>query len=572
MSRQGWQLPTMLLTAAALLACQSSGSYPAWSAPAEPRVSNQALALPVRLPAVVAHPVPPDPIRQSPLAPARPSPLEDSVVPSEPVQLVQYAEHEDEVDREMVPPSARDAEDLPRPPSASADAHEHLEPLQLGDVIASVRTSYPLLLAAQREQQVQQGKLLSASGAFDLHLYGYGISEPLGFFQSTRSQLVLTQPLEQGGYIFGAYKIGDGKFAPWYKERETNDGGEFSAGWGLPLLKDRAIDKRRGEIAQSSLAAAAVDPAVRAQLLEFVRIASQQYWEWVAAGQTLETFEDLLRLAERRAAQLDERVERGDLERIAQLNNRQLIAARETRVIEARRKLEASAIKLSLFVRTADGLPVIPHASLRPTQFPTPARLAPERVSQDIQLALQARPEFAELDFLARQVRVELAQAENQLLPKLDALVETSKDVGGWADATGNKTPLELQAGLYGEMPIQRREARGKVESARGKLAQIMVKREFLANKVTAQVQDAVSALVAADGRIERAEVNVDLAVRTLELGQISFDAGDIDLVSLNIYEQAVADAQLILIAARADFFAALADYYAALGSDDLAE
>ena len=372
--------------------------------------------------------------------------------------------------------------------------------------------------------------------------------------------------------MFGAYRIGDGPFPPWYKERETDGGGEFSVGVGVPLLKNRAIDKRRSEVAQSRLAVTAVDPAVRAQLLEFVRTSSQSYWEWVAAGRAVEAFQELLRLALKRVEQIEERVQQGDVERIVQLNNRQLIAFRETKLIEAQRKLQASAIKLSLFLRDDGGSPLVPHPLQLPTTFPTHADPDPDQLDHDISAALQSRPEFFELDLPAQQISIELAQAENSLLPKLDALVETSKDVGAPASEKEDKTPLELEAGLYGEVPLQRREAKGKIESARGKLAQIRAKREYQTNKVTAQVQDAVSGAGGLLGRIHRAQTNVELARQTLELGQISFNAGDIDLVSLNIYEQAVTDAELVWIAAQADYFVALGDYRAALGEDSLAD
>ena len=95
-------------------------------------------------------------------------------------------------------------------------------------------------------------------------------------------------------------------------------------------------------------------------------------------------------------------------------------------------------------------------------------------------------------------------------------------------------------------------------------------KQEYLANKITAEVQDAISALTAAADRIERAHTNVDLALQTQALGEETFNAGDIDLIALNIYEQAVTDAELILIAAEADFFIAQADYRAALAEDPL--
>ena len=127
---------------------------------------------------------------------------------------------------------------------------------------------------------------------------------------------------------------------------------------------------------------------------------------------------------------------------------------------------------------------------------------------------------------------------------------------------------FELEGGLYGELPLQRRNAHGKITAAQGKLAQLSAKREFIVNKIAAMVQDSVSALRAAEGRIKRAETNLRLARQTLTLGRVQFEGGDIDLVTLNIYEKSVTDAQLLLISARADFFVAVANYRAALAQD----
>ncbi len=113
---------------------------------------------------------------------------------------------------------------------------------------------------------------------------------------------------------------------------------------------------------------------------------------------------------------------------------------------------------------------------------------------------------------------------------------------------------------------VARRTAKSKWHEA--KLAQIAAKRQFVTDKVTARVQDAVSALDAAAGRIDRAQTNLRLARETLDLGRQQFDAGDIDLIALNIYEQSATDAQLLLITAQADFFDASADYQAALSLD----
>jgi len=339
--------------------------------------------------------------------------------------------------------------------------------LALDEVLLAVERSYPLLVETMMEQQVADGKQLAAWGEFDTKLAGFSMSEPQGFYKNYRNELGLEQPLYRGGYVFGGYRIGDGDFEPWYKERETNEGGEFALGLGVPLLQNRAIDKRRAGVMQADLARQAVDPAIQAQLLEFVQIATKVYWSWIAAGQALTAQRELLENAETRVAQIVARVDEGDLKKITRINNEQLIAAREAKVIEAERKLQQAAIKLSLFYRDVTGQPVMPIESQLPSSFPEHVTPNTELMELDIETAIASSPVLRELDFVARQVRVDLRNAENMLLPKFDALMKASQDVGAPASSINDKGPFELEAGFYGEVPLQRRESRGKISARR---------------------------------------------------------------------------------------------------------
>lgn len=451
-----------------------------------------------------------------------------------------------------------------------ADPETELE-LTLSDVICSVYASYPLLEVALRERDIAAGQELAAWGQFDTALKGYSLAHPLGYYKRYRTAVKLDQPLIAGGNVFGGYKLGRGSFHPAWYDEQTNRGGAFSVGVGLPLLKDRLIDKRRSDVERAALARQAVEPALQTQLLDFVREASQAYWYWVATGQTLQTQQDLLRLAQDRVWQIEQRVESGDLERIARLDNQRLIASREVQVIVAERRLQMAAIKLSLFLRTPDGQPLLPGIELLPGQFPVPVPPEIEQMQRDIQAALAARPELVELDLQARQASVELEQAENMRLPKFDAILEATQNVGESTLPNNSKDPLQLEAGVYGELPLQRREARGKTAAARGKLAQLRAKREFAVDKIAAEVQDALSALEAAFNKIQQTGTGLELSRQTLALGREAFDAGDADLIVLNIYEQAVADAQLSWIAAQVEYFAAQAEYQAAMARDPLA-
>jgi outer membrane protein TolC len=123
-----------------------------------------------------------------------------------------------------------------------------------------------------------------------------------------------------------------------------------------------------------------------------------------------------------------------------------------------------------------------------------------------------------------------------------------------------------MEAGLLAEVPLQRREARGKFRAAQGKQSQLMAKREFIVNKITTGLQDAYSAILNAHDRYEQALITKQLAIRSLEIGREQFQAGDIDLIVLNIYEQAEAEAELQVIDAEAEYFSALADYHAVIG------
>jgi len=61
-------------------------------------------------------------------------------------------------------------------------------------------------------------------------------------------------------------------------------------------------------------------------------------------------------------------------------------------VIDAQRKLQMAAIKLSLFLRTPDGQPLLPDPTLLPDRFPGHTPPDVEGIQQDIQAALAARP------------------------------------------------------------------------------------------------------------------------------------------------------------------------------------
>lgn len=453
-------------------------------------------------------------------------------------------------------------------PPGEANPSDPATILDLAEVTDSVLATFPLLEIAQREREIAAGKVLSAEGGFDLNVDLFAINAPLGYYQTTRSGVLLTQPVYRGGYVYGGYKLGDGNFEPWYGNRETNEGGEFKVGVAFPLLRDRAIDKRRAALAQAQIAREAVEPGVQAAVLAVVQSASQAYWSWVAAGQAYRVQKQLLDTAITRNQAIKRRVELKDLPAIELTDNERLIASRQAKLIEAERKVQATAIKLSLFLRSEKGEPRIPSVDLAPVNFPALALPAPGSLQLDIDRALAARPELRDIQLQREQVLVELSQSQNALLPSLSATAFSAQDVGAPASSKKDKSPFQMEAGLLMDVPLQRREASGKIRAAEGKLAQLTAKRIFAENKITIEVQDAMSALTTSYDRMLRAKEAVDLADRMEAAERRKFELGDSTILIVNLREIAAIEAELNLIEARGDYFKAQADYHAAIAID----
>ncbi len=452
---------------------------------------------------------------------------------------------------------------------AEANQQPAVVPLKLDDVIGSVIASYPLLRSAMFGRNIAQGELLQANGEFDLKLKADTLNMPLGFYQNYRQAVGAEQPLFGGGSVFAGYRLGTGSFPVYYGERETKLGGEFKAGAIVPLAQNRNIDDRRAGLYRSSWEVQSVEPEIQAQLIAFIQSASIAYWNWVAAGQNVRVNEELLRNATERNDGLRKRIEKGDAPAIELTDNERLIVSRRTKLIDARRKFQQSAYKLSLFLRDESGNPRVIDDSRLPPKFPDEDDPTLRNLDADIQSAIANRPELRALAIFREQLNIDLANAQNLCLPQVDAVLVGSQDVGKPADPKkDDKGPFELEGGFVASVPLQRRKAQGKSMAVEGKLAQLQAKTQFTQEKIVAEVQSASAALLAAHQQLDQAQQALDLAKQMEIAERRKFDLGDSNLLLVNLREQATADAALTEVEAQLNYFNAEADYRAALASD----
>ena len=461
------------------------------------------------------------------------------------------------------PPAAPGA-----PPSLRGSAPSVGGPLALDEVLASVESHYPLLRAVELERGIAGGRLVSAMGAFDLNLTA-GADGQGTTYDNFRSAAGVSRGLPFGGLgAFAGYRHGTGDFPTYNLGQKTADGGEFRAGLTIPLFRDRAIDRPRANVQQARLDVALAEPTIERGRLDFLRAASRTYWNWVAAGQRLKVVESLVALAVERDGQLKARVEAGPAANIERIDNQQNIALRNGVLVQAQRGFQQATIDLSLFLRDGSGTPTLAGADRLPG-FPEVQPIDLKSFDASLQTAFDLRPEYRRLRLQREKAAVELRLAANQTLPGVNAVVAASQDVGGGKSSPSGPNGLDrtaLSAGVAFQLPVQRRDARGRELVARAQLAQIDQLVRQAEDLVRAEVQDAFSALERAFEFQQQAKKRVELARLVARAEREQLRLGRSDVLRVTLREQATFDAEIVEIGAQQDYFRALAEFRAALG------
>jgi outer membrane protein TolC len=171
------------------------------------------------------------------------------------------------------------------------------------------------------------------------------------------------------------------------------------------------------------------------------------------------------------------------------------------------------------------------------------------------------RPELRRIRLVAEKFGIDERLAKNNLLPNLDLTATVSENLGGGPYKDRERT--ESAIGLEFRVPLQRNEAKGRLEVITAELQRLDADAKFARERIVAEVRDAWSAIKAAHEQIGMTKRNVELAVLLEDAERKRFEQGAADLFALQIREQATFDARLLEVDARAEYFRSQADYEA---------
>ena len=413
------------------------------------------------------------------------------------------------------------------------------EPLQVKQVLSAVANTHPKMDAAHASVEIGRGRRLAARRALEPKVGIAASTVPAGYYDYWQLSASVEQRIPSTGIkLLGGYRLGRGDIPVYYGERETRDGGELFAKVEVPLLADRSIDKERAEIAKTELAATQASFALESTWLNIARKASLAYWEWAAAGQKLRVAKELLAIAQERSDRIHKQAASGAYPTIAVVDAERVVFSRQSKLLQARGTFVSKQQKLSLFYRSAEGVPVIVDLERVPETLDELPNISSNSVEAWSEAAIARRPELKVANSQRQQAKVDQALAKNLSLPSLDANGFVARDLGSGSESLGR---TDIGMGLTLSIPLFQREGRGMKQQARGKLAIIEAKQRGLRDRIRASIQQSAQLAILAQERRVVALSHLSATERLAAAERERVRQGASDLLTLNLRELDVA-------------------------------
>jgi outer membrane protein TolC len=439
-------------------------------------------------------------------------------------------------------------------------------PLTPDEVLRSSALTFPSILEAFEREAAARADQLGADGAFDLMLKGEYYDRLTGYYSGGFGKVEARQPLRPyGAEVFGSYRVSNGDFPIYENYNYTNNLGEVKVGALFSLLRNRDIDSRRFAIEDTRLAASQARLDVMLVQLNVQHEALRAYWRWVAAGQEIHVFEELLEIAEARQVGLAREVGEGARARIALTENEQNLLRRRTLLEQARRDFQTASNSLGYYLRGADGQMVVPTREMLPDlarmkPVAEPETLAATPVSE----VIQNRPELRTFKIALERATNKVALRQNDLRPSLNASVELSRDFGQIGPGGPGFDSTDTVVGLTFSVPLQRRTAMGAVQRAEAELRETELRQRRIADQITTDVSNILANLGAAIKLANLADAEVKQASQMVAAERTRFRLGAGEFFLVNAREETAANAQIGAIRAQLAGRLAEASYNAA--------
>lgn len=439
--------------------------------------------------------------------------------------------------------------------------------ISLQNVTVSAVKHYPQILSYYQKLNIAESNYLSTLGFFDIKLKQEYIDKSRGFYDGKVFNSSLEKELGfMGSKIYTGYRKSFKGFPVYEGDSITNNGGEYRLGGKVSLLKDGIIDNERLQIFLSNLGIEESKIQLKLIKKEIERDSTKAYYKSVASAKILQIYEELYQLSIKRQSQLEERLKKGDVAQIIVAENKKNVLHRKNSLIKAEQNFINDAIYLSLFYRDEAGKPVIINRNQIIDNNFLIHSIKNHQIIQDLEIATVHRPELKILNIKKEQNLKELQYAKNLIKPQLDVDIAISKDLGG---GSMQRKQANNNLAVNFSLPLQQREARGKISALQAKLKSLSFEKQLIIEKIKNELEQINVQISAIFQIYQNLQEEVKLAELLEKSEKEKFKQGASNFFLVNIREQDTAISRVAIIEMVEKYQYILADYKMALFMDD---
>ncbi|WP_299115265.1 TolC family protein [uncultured Winogradskyella sp.] len=425
--------------------------------------------------------------------------------------------------------------------------------LRFDEYLGYVKKFHPIVKQANLVIDESQAKLLKSRGAFDPKIdVDYDKKRLKGTEYWEQLNGTFKVPTWFGVELKASFEENTGDFLN--PENFIPDGGLYSAGVSVPVLRGLLINDRMASLKQAKLfreqAKADRDIYVNNILFE----ASKVYFKWLKAYNELKLFENFLTNAELRYRGVVRGVELGENAQIDATEARIALNSRKLSLEQSRVQLLKASLELSTFLWLDNNIPVELQPNVIPDINSEPIVDTTFNLDQlrSQELVIDVHPKMQSLDFKRQSLNVERRLKANMLLPRVDLeynfLTETP-------DIARSFNTQEYKGGFKISTPLFLRKERGDLKLAKIKLSdtefEIDATRVNLQNKINGLKQEL-------DSYVTQNEITVQMVgdyQQMLKAEERKFQLGESSLFLVNSRESKLIEGQLKAIEIQNKFF-----------------
>jgi outer membrane protein TolC len=423
-------------------------------------------------------------------------------------------------------------------------------PYTLTEFLREVEVSHPSLRSAAFEPELAQAEIRSALGRFDPTLDAsvmYKDKDGADKLYTIDGKVELPLDMMFGPKVKAEYQRGLGFSVN--PETSTSLPGQAALGVSLPLFQGIMTDARRNQLRRAELRPDLAQATYLQERNNVLRAAATRYWDWAEALSLVEVADSMVALAEQRADFVARRIKAGEAPAVDSIEIMQEVFRRRGERFRDIRVAEQAAVDLAAFLFTAEGLPrQIIGVPERPPVLADVIRLQQQVQGAGSRDTLAGkRPEVKRTDVLLSLTRVDLRLADEFLRPFVEF------EAGLAAYDVSKASSLDYKVGLAVKQPLLFRTASAGAEMAEITVQRAQWQRVLVQRLTVADIEKAEVAVQRSLQQLREATIETSYAQQMLTAEMDRFRAGESALLTVNLRERFLAEAQRRLVSARSD-------------------